>query len=65
MSKAMTIAGLIVSGLIAFVFFADLVLGFPFGGTTDRPYAYLMDIGSLVAAGMLGYLSWSAMREIR
>ncbi len=65
MSNAMTIAGLFVSGLIALVFFADLALGFPFGGTANRPYATMMDIGSIVASGMLGYLSWSAMREIR
>lgn len=60
MPKAMTIAGMVVAGLVGLVFAADLVLSVPFHGAS-----MLMDIGSLVAAGVLGYLSWSAMREIR
>ncbi len=64
MSKAMTIAGMVVAGLIGLVFASDLLLGVPFGGTGDRPMGMMMDIGSIVSAGILGYLSWSAMREI-
>lgn len=60
MSKAMTIAGLVVSGLVALAFGADLALGVPFGRAQP-----MMDIGSLVGAGLLGYLSWNAMREVR
>jgi hypothetical protein len=60
MPKAMTIAGMVVAGLVGLVFAADLVLSIPFDGAS-----MLMDIGSLVAAGVLGYLSWNAMREIR
>ncbi len=60
MPKAMTIAGMVVAGLIGFTFAADLVLSVPFAGAS-----MLMDIGALVAAGLLGYLSWNAMREIR
>ncbi len=65
MSKAMTIAGLVVAGLIGLVFTADLLLGMPFGGTSDRPWGMMMDIFSVISAGILGYLSWHAMREIR
>ncbi len=60
MPKAMTIAGMVVAGLIGLVFAADLILSVPFSGASK-----LMDIGSLIAAGLLGYLSWNVMREIR
>jgi len=59
MSKAMTIVGMVVAGLVGLLFGADLILGFPFEG-----YSMMMDIGSLLAAGLLGYLSWDAMREV-
>ena len=65
MSKAMTIAGLVVAGLIGLVFASDLLLGAPFGGTSDRPMGLMMDLGSIISAAILGYMSWSAMREIR
>jgi len=64
MPKAMTIAGMVVAGLIGLAFAADLVLSVPFGGLS-RPMGLMMDLGSLVAAGLLGYLSWDAMHEIR
>ena len=59
MPKAMTIAGLVVAGLLALTFVADLALGVPFGRAQ-----IMMDVGALVGAGLLGYLSWDAMREI-
>jgi hypothetical protein len=51
---------MVVAGLIGLAFAADLILSVPFSGAST-----LMDIGSLFAAGLLGYLSWNAMREIR
>lgn len=60
MSKALTIAGMVVSGLVALVFAVDLAAGFPF----DKA-SVLMDVGAIVAAALLGYLSWDALREIR
>ena len=65
MSKAMTIAGLVVAGLIGLAFASDLLLGIPFGGTSDRPLGLMMDLCSIISAAILGYLSWSAMHEIR
>ena len=60
MSKALTIAGMVVAGLLALIFALDLVVGIPF----DKA-SYPMDIGALIAAAVLGYLSWDAMRDVR
>ena len=60
MSKAMTIAGMVVAGLLALVFALDLAIGFPF----ERA-SYVMDVGALIAAAMLGYLGWDALRDVR
>ena len=60
MSKAMTIVGMVVAGLVGLVFVLDLAVGIPF----DRANS-VMDIGALIGAAILGYLSWDAMRDIR
>lgn len=59
MAKAMTIGGMAVAGLIALVFGLDLAAGFPF-----QRQNLLMDIGFILCAGTLGYLSWRAYREV-
>jgi hypothetical protein len=60
MAKAMSIAGMIVAGLLAFVFVADLIPGvnIPFGGVNK-----MTDAGFLVSALILAYLSWNAFRD--
>ena len=58
MAKAMSIAGMIVAGLLAFVFTADLAVGIPFGRVGT-----LTDVGFLVSALILAYLSWNAFRD--
>ena len=60
MGKAMSIAGMVVAGLIAFLFAFDLALQFPFSRA-----APMMDIGFLICALVLGYLSWNALRDSR
>jgi hypothetical protein len=60
MAKAMSIAGMVVAGLLFFAFGFDLALGFPFGGQE-----ILMDVGFVVSAAILGYLSWDAFRECK
>jgi hypothetical protein len=59
MAKAMSIAGLVAGGLVALVFTLDLALGLPFGRQI------VMDVGFLLAGGILAYLGWSAMRELK
>ena len=58
MAKALSIAGMVVAGLLLFAFGFDLALSFPFGG--KQP---VMDVGFVVCAATLGYLSWNALRD--
>lgn len=60
MSKAMTIAGMVVAALVFLLFGLDLALGLPFGGAAST-----MNIGALVASAILGYLSFSTFREVK
>lgn len=60
MSKAMTIAGMVVAALLLLLFGADLAVGVPFGGAE-----MMMNIGALVGSAILGYLSFSTFRELR
>jgi len=59
MSKALTIAGLIVSALLLLLFGLDLALGIPFG----KP-SLTMDIGFLICGLALAYMSWTTYREL-
>ena len=58
MAKAMSIAGMIVAGLLALVFIADLAIGIPFSRVGT-----MTDVGFLVSALILAYLSWNAFRD--
>ena len=60
MSKALTIVGMVVAGLVGLLFLVDLVAGIPFGGAN-----IMMNIGALIGAAILGYLSWDALRDVR
>jgi hypothetical protein len=58
MSKAMTIAGLVVAALVFLVFALDLATGAIFGTGMNA-----MHIGAIIAAAILGYVSFSTFRE--
>lgn len=60
MSKAMTIVGMVVAGLVALVFVLDLAIGIPFSKAS-----LTMDLGGIIAAVLLGYLSWDALQDVR
>jgi len=60
MPRAMTIAGMVVAALLLLMFGADFAIGIPFGGAQST-----MNIGALVGAGILFYLSFSTFRELR
>lgn len=66
MGKAMSIAGMVIGGVLALVFALDLVLGLPFGGKGSLfESGSLMDIGYVICGGILTYLSWNALRDAR
>jgi hypothetical protein len=58
MAKAMSIAGMIVAGLLALIFIADLAVGIPFNRVGT-----MTDVGFLVSSLILAYLSWNAFRD--
>ncbi len=58
MPKALCIAGLVVAVLLAIVFGLDLAVGFPFHRVSK-----VMDIGCVVCAAALGYISWMTLKE--
>ena len=60
MLKAMPFVGMVVSGLVAIMFLADLAAGFPF-----QRVSILTDVGFIVSSGVLAYMSWSIMEKSR
>jgi hypothetical protein len=59
MPRALSISGIVVAILLILVFGLDLGLRFPFNKAS-----LTMDVGFVIAAVLLGYLSWSTMREL-
>jgi hypothetical protein len=49
-----------VAGLLLLVFVLDMAIGIPFGGTW-KP----VDVISIVACGLVLYLAWDALRDIK
>jgi hypothetical protein len=64
MGKAMSVAGMVVGGLIALMFALDLFLHIPFGGPS-KGGGVPVDVGLLTCGGILAYLGWSAFRDVR
>ena len=60
MGRAMSIAGMIVGGLLAVIFALDAFIGIPFGG---REGMMLPDLGLAICGAILAYLGWNAFRE--
>jgi hypothetical protein len=59
-SRVVGLTGMIVAGLVAVLFVADLAAGFPFGRLSIP-----VDIGFIVAGVILAYLGWSIMDRPR
>ena len=60
MPKALCLVGTVVAALLLLVFGFDLALGFPF-----HRASLTMDIGILLCAIGLGYVSWTTLKEQR
>ncbi|NLX99853.1 MAG: hypothetical protein GXY83_27465 [Rhodopirellula sp.] len=58
MPKALCILGMVIAVLLLILFGLDIATGVPFSG-----YSGVMDIGLIIAAAILGYLSWATFRE--
>ena len=63
MGKAMSVAGMVVGGIVALLFALDLFLHIPFGGPSKSGSA-IYDIGLLLCGGILAYLGWNAQAII-
>jgi hypothetical protein len=61
MAKAMSIAGMVIGGLVALMFTLDVALGTPFG----REAGTIPDLGFAICGAILAYLGWNAFREIK
>ncbi len=58
MPRALCLTGSVVAVLLLLVFGFDLILGFPF-----LRKSLTMDIGCLICAVALGYMSWTTLKE--
>jgi hypothetical protein len=63
MGKAMSVAGLVVGGLVALMFVLDLFLHIPFGGPSKG--GAMSDIGMALCGGIVAYLGWNAFRDVK
>jgi hypothetical protein len=58
MPKALCLVGAVVAVLLFLGFGLDLAVGFPF-----HHLSMVMDIGIVVCAVILGYISWTTLKE--
>ena len=67
MEKGLCWGSLVVAGLMLLLFLLDVFLGFPFGGGGSQPLEGMkvVDIFGILAGGVLVYLSFNALRDLR
>jgi hypothetical protein len=61
MAKAMSVAGMVIGGLVAALFAMDLALKTPFGRVAGVP----SDLGLAICGGIVAYLGWNAFRDAK
>lgn len=60
MPKALAILGMAIAVLLLVMFGLDALLGIPFGQSAGL----VTDVGFLVCALILAYMSWNSLREL-
>jgi len=65
MPRLLCLLGLVVAGLVLLLFLADLALSLTGSGGIFSYPSLLMDIAFIVASAILGYLAWSALKELK
>lgn len=65
MPRLLCLLGLVVAGLVLLLFLADLALSFTSSGGIFSYPSLMMDIAFIVASAILGYLAWSALKELK
>ena len=60
MEKWMCWGALGVAGVLLLLFILDIALGIPFGGLS-----IVVDILGIVVAGLVGYLGWDSLQDVR
>jgi hypothetical protein len=59
-TKTLPLVGMMIAGLVAVLFVADLAAGFPF-----QRVSIAADIGFLVSSLIIAYMSWSLLEKPR
>ena len=65
MPRLLCLIGLVVAGLVFLLFAANLVMGLLGGSGIFWFPSLMMDIAFIVCSGLLGYLAWTALRELK
>lgn len=60
MTKTLPLVGMMIAGLVAVLFVADLAAGFPF-----QRVSIAADVGFLVSSLIIAYMSWSLLEKPR
>jgi len=64
MEKWMCYGALGIAGLMLVIFLADLFTGVVFGGPESNPFV-MVDIFGVLASGVVAYLGYSALRDVK
>ena len=65
MPRLLCLGGLVVAGLVFLLFLLDMIMSLVGMGALFRYPSLLMDITFMLCSGILGYLSWMSLKELR
>ena len=65
MPRMLCLGGLVVAGLVLLLFLLDLIMSLAGMGSLFRYPSLLMDITFVLCSGILGYLSWMSLKELK